>query len=216
MVTTLINNAKELSKFLFILMCALVVYSLYSATSKATASKPSYTVEHTPFTDVYIVDLMTEIAYNELEYLNLAKLIKSLSKENKVILKLHNQGGSINSMQILLNAIDTTKATVIAEVDGCAYSAAAVIACHAHELKMGPNSYLMFHNPRKINRGTGEVILAENPLRSRINQTLNVCVTKGIITQTQLHRLNTTKEDYEIYWSPNDTKPPKINKPMGL
>lgn len=160
-------------------------------------------MSHIPFSSYYEVDLLSEITHKQADYVELAKVIDGLDKDDVMVLKMHNYGGSVASLQVLVNAMDRSKGHIIADVIGGSYSAGAVITCHAKEIKMGPNSYLMFHNAR-----SSAGIIPPGDQRSSINKAMDACVAQGILTQAQIDELNTAHEDLEIYYPDSGYRKP--------
>lgn len=196
MIKQTINHFKEITKGLFIGVCFLMLYTFYGYLHPA-----SYSLSHVPFSNTYTIDLTEQVRPNQEDYMELAQLLGSLSESDTVIFKLHSFGGDVAAMQILINAMDTTKAHTIADVVGASYSAGAVITCHAKEINMYPNSYLMFHNAR-----TNQGILPPGPFRTALNRSLQACVPHSILNQEQITMMNNAVDDVEIYWYPLSDK----------
>lgn len=197
----MIINLKEISKTIFIAIATLILFTLYNYIKPT----PVYHVLHTPFSNTYTIDLTDQVKGDRTAYYELSKLIEGLDKDDTVIFDMHSFGGDVAAMQMLINAMDKTEAHVIANVIGGNYSAGAVITCHADEIKMSPNSYLMFHNARNASG-----VLPPGDFRTALNESLNACVPHGILTQTDISNMNSATDDIEIYWYP---KPPVAEGP---
>ena len=76
-----------------------------------------------------------------------------------VLLRIHSEGGSVLEGEAILNAIRQHDATVFGQIDGAAFSMAAVIALELRELgglTMPEDGWLMFHEVRNYAGGTQE------------------------------------------------------------
>ena len=76
-----------------------------------------------------------------------------------VLLRIHSEGGSVLEGEAILNAIRLHDATVFGQIDGAAFSMAAVIALELRELgglTMPEDGWLMWHEVRNSSGGTQE------------------------------------------------------------
>ena len=76
-----------------------------------------------------------------------------------VLLRIHSEGGSVLEGEAILNAIRQHDATVFGQIDGAAFSMAAVIALELRELgglTMPEDGYIMWHEVRNYSGGTQE------------------------------------------------------------
>lgn len=168
----------------------------------------TYTVSHIFGSNIYVIDLGSEVKENHPAYMAINTLLRSLDQNDTVIFKLHSYGGSVATGQILINAMDITKAHTVADVVGGSYSMGAVITCHAKEVVMHPNSYLMFHNAR-----TNFGVIPPGDMRTSINRSLEACVANNILTRDQVNQMNSATDDLEIYWYPSK-EPAAISTPI--
>tara|TARA_B100001094_G_scaffold329977_1_gene394046 strand:- start:55 stop:1080 length:1026 start_codon:yes stop_codon:yes gene_type:complete len=74
-----------------------------------------------------------------------------------VLLRIHSEGGSVLDGEAILNAIRQYPGKVKAQIDGMAFSMAAVIALELrNELTMPEDGWIMFHEVRNYAGGTEE------------------------------------------------------------
>lgn len=71
-------------------------------------------------------------------------------KGDTVILHLASPGGEVNSMDLIIAAIQASKAKTVMIVEGDSFSAAAVIAVSGNELVMRPSTFIMFHTTSAV------------------------------------------------------------------
>jgi hypothetical protein len=81
------------------------------------------------------------------KYMELAKLIELAPEDGIINLHLTGNGGHLDSVFYLENAIALSKGTVNTIVDGPVYSAHAYLATLGKTLTIGPNVVFMFHYP---------------------------------------------------------------------
>lgn len=201
-------SAKELAKACFIGVSFLILLALYNL--PGDVNQEAYTIEHSFFSKTYTVDMKSNVTSDYGQYKDLADLIRSLNKDETIIFTMYNFGGDVQSLNLLINAMDETEGNTVANVIASSYSAGAVLTCHAKQINMAKNSYLMFHNPRYIDGFKVEVV-PPGPLRSAVNLALQACVPHGILSQKEIDKMNSTTYDLEIYWYPNAKKDPSID-----
>jgi ATP-dependent protease ClpP protease subunit len=79
------------------------------------------------------------------------------SKGEDILLRIHSEGGSVLDGEAILNAIRQHDGEVHAQIDGMAFSMAAVIALEVREnLTMPEDGWIMFHEVRNYSGGTQE------------------------------------------------------------
>lgn len=144
---------------------------------------------------------------NTMQVKEVVKTLREMPEGSKMILHITGEGGSHLPTLYFLNAINNTKADVIASVEGPAYSAHALIACAADGIKMSPYSFLMFHTTSlygedcsqfegKLDRGQDAVEKCEQDkemLVSVSNQIIDNC---SILTAEEKGRI---KQGYDVY-----------------
>lgn len=156
----------------------------------------------------YIVDLGSEIK-DQSAYVDIADKMKSLSKEDQITLKLHNYGGSSIGLMYLYNALEASKAHVIADVDGPSFSAGAMLACAADEIKVEPYSMLMYHIGSLTvgETKTSDLTSLMKGLDKLSDKVWNKCIDKNILTKEQVKDI---KNGHDLYLFPEDIHP-KVN-----
>lgn len=85
----------------------------------------------------------------------LAREIDALDVET-INVRLNSPGGDVFDGFAIFNALDRSKARVVAHVDGMAASVASIIMLAADEVVMAANSFVMIHNPWMIAIGDVE------------------------------------------------------------
>jgi len=81
------------------------------------------------------------------------------AKGEDVLVRIHSEGGSVLEGEAILNAIRVHDGTVFGQIDGAAFSMAAVIALELRELgglTMPENGYIMWHEVRNYAGGSEE------------------------------------------------------------
>ena len=79
------------------------------------------------------------------------------AKGEAVLLRIHSEGGSVLDGEAILNAIRQHDGEVRAQIDGMAFSMAAVIALEVRDnLTMPEDGWIMFHEVRNYAGGTQE------------------------------------------------------------
>jgi ATP-dependent protease ClpP protease subunit len=93
-------------------------------------------------TKVFLTDTIEEPAnYNELCY-----ALKTASSAEVFTLYINTPGGVIDSANMIIDAIQTSKAKVIAEISGTVASAGTIITLACDEVKIADHTAFMIHN----------------------------------------------------------------------
>lgn len=167
-----------------ILSATMVMPGLH--TLSLSNSGDSYNIYKTPAG--YRVDMGTEVGGNLTDYVKLYNFFNSLSESDTVTLSLHNFGGSVASGLIVMNALKTTKAHTIAEVNGISASMGALIACGAEKVDMKPYSFLMFHNGEiAVGGKTSDNMYLLKAVERLDRYMLGSCVQHGILTKSEIN-----------------------------
>lgn len=130
---------------------------------------------------------------------NMASLPYRISKakaNDLVCLHIDTNGGRMDLMYKIANAIKDSKATVITVNEGRAYSAGAVIAIHGDKIVARPGSKYMFHLGRTKNPFTKEITITDywHPAN---RQMIIALMTIGKFKEFELSLLK-DKQDYWI------------------
>jgi ATP-dependent protease ClpP protease subunit len=91
---------------------------------------------------IYLDEDIKEVMY----YRPIIEKIRSLGEHDEVELIINSPGGSVQSAISLINAIQSTDASVVAVVDNYAGSAASLIALACPAIGVAPHSTVMLHN----------------------------------------------------------------------
>ena len=109
------------------------------------------------------------------------------AKGEDVLLRIHSEGGSVLEGEAILNAIRQHDGEVHAQIDGMAFSMAAVIALEVREnLTMPEDGWIMFHEVRNYAGGT------QDDLERQLDQ---MRVMNASITSKLSAALNISEED---------------------
>jgi len=122
-----------------------------------------------------------------------------------IIIHSMGTGGAVPVIIQLMNAMKESKATVVVEISGAAYSAHAVLACAADKVIVRPGSFLMFH-PISVPVVTAFGVQMVPAIGKNIDRTTahmyayahNACVNESkLLTQSQWNSI--VLEGSEVY-----------------
>lgn len=185
------KNLLIASKIIFILVASALLLAPAAFLNRIVFPPTPYSISHSAFSKEYHVDLYSTFVELNSDYIDLAQLIKTMPKGNKIIFHMHNYGGSVEALSLLVNAVESTKAETTAYVDAPSYSAGAVFSCATNNLVMEPNSFIMFHGMA----ADGEMV-KEAGLIGYSKKLLTQCVEKGILREEDIYNINNGKEVY--------------------
>lgn len=191
-----INDTKKSSGFFQVIKATIVVSIVLL--SLGMISKEARAADSVTKPNVIEIDLGDSIG--PLEYYKVVNnLLNNATEKDTVKLLLHNFGGSSTSMAYISNAIERTKAHVIAKIDGPTFSAGAFIACFADEVDLLPNSSLMFHLGSMTFSGTinAQTLDAMLDMQKRlVVRSMGECKKKGLVTDEDIKSVLDGKDVY--------------------
>jgi ATP-dependent protease ClpP protease subunit len=120
------------------------------------------------------------------QFQELIHVLKTAEAHDKIIIYLNCPGGDLYVTIQIINAIRTSRATVITCMDGKVYSAATLIFLAGHEFIVNKNCSFMIHSYSEGNFGKG------NEIVSRINhvsdwfQKLTRDIYGGFLSETEI------------------------------
>ena len=76
---------------------------------------------------------------------DMVKVLRQAKENDVIVFHISGYGGTVDTVELLINNILLTKAHVKMVVEAPSYSGHAYLATVGHELEMMPYSYLMFH-----------------------------------------------------------------------
>ena len=85
-------------------------------------------------------------------YRGVVNMLSQANEQDLVIFKLNSPGGNFTGLLSLLDAIDTTQATTIADITGQAASAASILALHCDQCVVGKYAEMLAH---EVSYGVG-------------------------------------------------------------
>ena len=120
------------------------------------------------------------------EYNELCFKLKTASPAEVFTLVLNTPGGYIDSAMMLVDAIKSSKAKVIAEISGTVASAGTVITLACDEVKVAPHTAFMIHNYSGGMVGKGHEMKAHQEFVDRnLNESFKVFY-KGFLTEEEM------------------------------
>lgn len=78
-------------------------------------------------------------------YRNVVERIRNLSEEDEVEFYINSEGGRLDGLLSLLDAIDSTEATTIARLAGECHSAASILALNCDAVYVSPRASMLVH-----------------------------------------------------------------------
>lgn len=78
-------------------------------------------------------------------YRNAVERMNNLTEDDDVVFYINSEGGRLDGLLSLLDAIDNTKATCIARIAGECHSAASILALNCHEFHVSPRASMLVH-----------------------------------------------------------------------
>ena len=133
-------------------------------------------------TIAYLTDSIDEpSAYNELCF-----KLKTASPAEIFTLVINTPGGYIDSAVMLVDAIKSSKAKVIAEISGTVASAGTIITLACDEVRMADHSAFMIHNYSGGSHGKGHELKALQEFTDRnLNNSFRIFY-KNFLTETEM------------------------------
>lgn len=120
-----------------------------------------------------------------------AETIRSLQPGEELKLRVNSYGGEVTSALEIMNALELTKGTVTAEVDGMAASAAGIILTKVSHIDADPHSIVLIHT---VVNGNGQKMNDTDPMIAWMNQQLKDA-TAGLLTPEERYHVFVLHED---------------------
>lgn len=134
------------------------------------------------------------------EYNELCFKLKSASPAEVFTLVINTPGGILDSALMLVDAIKTSKAKVIAQISGTVASAGTIITLACDEVEVAPHTAFMIHNYSGGLVGKGHELKAHQEF---VDANLNNSFTalyKGFLTPSEIKKVIDGKD----YWMNRD------------
>lgn len=134
------------------------------------------------------------------EYNELCFRLKSASPAEIFTLVINTPGGILDSALMLVDAIKTSKAKVIAQISGTVASAGTIITLACDEVEVAPHTAFMIHNYSSGLVGKGHELKAHQEF---VDANLNNSFTdlyKGFLTPSEIKKVIDGKD----YWMNRD------------
>lgn len=101
-----------------------------------------------------------------------AQDLAAIGDVRRIDVRINSPGGSVNDGLAIYNALVAHPATVVAHVDGIAFSMASVVAMAAQTVTMAENALMMIHNPRWVAEGDAREMRRTADLLDRYRRSL--------------------------------------------
>ncbi len=124
--------------------------------------------------EVYRVEFNGGVKVHSARSQKLISVLRCAGENDVVIIDISTFGGHVVEMLRILDAIELTKAKVVANVSGYAMSAGVPLALSADEVNIGPNSILLVHLAQ---RSYG-ILDLDNPMQKHVIDILDKYVSK--------------------------------------
>lgn len=171
---------------------------------------------HYPFVvenkDIYIVDEIK--GYKQTQ--DIIEALNSAKEGSTVTLHLAGYGGVVDSVIRIINAMKSTKANVIAQVEAPVYSGHAYIALASKTLVVEPYAIIMMHHSSgygtearcdkykdEVDRGQTMKDSCLNYLKSHLYLTTSIIKQLNYLTQEQKETILQGKDVYMVNDGPN-------------
>lgn len=168
-------------------------------------SKIAPTKINTKFCDLYLSATIEEPNF----YWNVSREIRPLNPQDTLMIHLAGNGGSVEGLIYLLNAIKYSKVKTIGSLEGSVASAHTALLISCDEIKLAGNGYLLFHAISWLNMT--EDICAQRTGKDRGIANYTKCVenskTIGSYYASIFDKYSTkylTKEEIKKYYEGHD------------
>lgn len=163
------------------------IEELFQSPSKPNSVWEQYVplITNKNHTLVYITDSIEEPScYNELCY-----KLKTASEAEIFTLFINTPGGYIDAATMIIDAIKTSKAKVIANISGTVASAGTIITLACDEVIVADHTAFMIHNYSGGVRGKGHEIKAHQEFMDKsLNEAFRIFY-KGFLTDKEMTRV---------------------------
>ena len=139
---------------------------------------------------VHINQPITEPAY----YTVISDLLDNANEGDLIIFKINSPGGRMDGLSALLDAIETTEATTIADIVGDCYSAASILALSCDECVAGSYANMLCHEVRYGVVGKGSDNLSHVQHYKKISDKLIKTAYEGFLSAAEIQDVLNGKE----------------------
>lgn len=87
-----------------------------------------------------------EVIKDQRYYRQVAQRISELSEDDVVKFEISSPGGSLDGLFSILSALEKTKASAVAILNGKVHSAASILALNCDQIFVSENAYMMIHS----------------------------------------------------------------------
>ena len=91
-------------------------------------------------------------------YRNVVERLKNLSEDDECRFSINSEGGRLDGLLSLLDAIQNTEATTVAEIIGEVHSAAGILALNCEVVQVSPYASMLVHNVQFGAAGSGSYV----------------------------------------------------------
>ena len=147
----------------------------------------------------YIVIFNDVFVYNPSSILQLVDVLNNAKEGSVVEIYINTPGGSVYTLVMVLTAILNTKAKVVTIAEGIAASCGAMLWGYGHEVRITPNSIIMFHAPSHMDWDkTLNIKDRADAIIQRFKALMEPIVQRGLITEEQYLQMFDEKKDVYI------------------
>lgn len=139
---------------------------------------------------VHINQPITEPVY----YTVISDLLDNANEGDSIIFKINSPGGRMDGLSALLDAIETTEATTIADIVGDCYSAASILALSCDECVAGSYANMLCHEVRYGVGGKGSDNLSRVQHYKKISDRLIKTAYEGFLSEAEIQDVLNGKE----------------------
>lgn len=138
-------------------------------------------------------------------YTLVCQVLLTATEEDVVYMPINTHGGSVASGLAVTDAMQRSKAKVITDVVGYAYSCGAMIWSFGDELRMGKFARIMFHSSSHMAWGKSASVAEEaDHLVEGMKYLMDRIVKRGVITQEESDKCFDSKLD--VYFNYDQLK----------
>lgn len=154
------------------------------------------TVKIKSVADLHFVTMRGPVTQSITQYRPLLKLLKNATEKDVIVLEITTHGGYVSTGEVIINALNNTKAHTVASITDYAYSMGALISCNTDRLVMKPGSMIMFHQG-SVDYGRlplADVLYFTEIFIAEMKDKHDVCLNKGIISQEDMDNVMKGKD----------------------
>ena len=127
-------------------------------------------------------------------YSVISDLLDNANEGDLVIFKVNSPGGQLSGLNTILDAIETTEATTIADIVGDCYSAASILALSCDECVAGSYANMLCHEVRYGVVGKGSDNLSHVQHYKKISDKLIKTAYEGFLSAVEIQDVLNGKE----------------------